>query len=116
MDRRFHDRRPATFHAQVTELTTPEVSASGPVGDISEEGLGVDLPVQFKPGSIVRLNINDCELFGFVVHSTPEGSMFRTGFEVVEVLIGTSGLAQLLKATLRDAMPKLQLERPARSA
>lgn len=116
MDRRIHERRWAHFQAQVVDLSTPEVSTSGPVADISESGIGVELPLPFAPGAIVRINIDDCVLFGFVAHSTPEGNTFRTGIEVVEVLIGTSGLARLLQATLQEAMPQLQLESPTRPA
>jgi hypothetical protein len=116
MDRRFHERRPASFQVRVTEISTPEVSASGQASDISESGIGIDLPLQFQPGSVVRLEINDCVLFGFVAHSTPQRTGFRTGIEVVQVLLGTSDLAQLLKATLQEAMPALQLESPGRSS
>ena len=67
--------------------------------------MGVHLPLQFMLGSVVRLNINDSVLFGFVAYSTPERSYFRTGIEVVQVLIGGSDLSQVLKATLEEVMP-----------
>ena len=60
------------------------------------------------PRSVVRLNINDSVLFGFVSHSTPERSYFRTGIEVVQVLIGGSDLSQMLKTTLEEAMPDVE--------
>jgi PilZ domain len=56
----------------VTEVEDPDLSASGQVVDISESGIGVYLPLQFMPGSAVRLNINDSVLYGFVTYSTPE--------------------------------------------
>lgn len=110
MDQRAHDRVPAFFQVRVTELSAPEFSASGQAIDISESGIAVYLPLQFAPGSPVRLNIRDSVLYGFVAYSFPERSFFRTGIEVVEVLIGTSGLSQLLKATLEEATPNLQME------
>jgi hypothetical protein len=60
------------------------------------------------PRSVVRLNINDSVLFGLVAHSTPERSYFRTGIEVVQVLIGGSDLSQMLKTTLEEAMPDVE--------
>ena len=66
--------------------------------------------ISFTPGSAVRLNINDSVLFGFIAYSTPERSFFRTGIEVVQVLVGTSEIAQLLKTTLEERMPNVQLE------
>jgi len=92
----------------VTELEDPDFSASGQVVEISESGIGVYLPLQFMPGSVVRLNINDSVLYGFVAHSTPERSYFHTGIEVVKVLIGGSDLSQALKATLEDVMPDVE--------
>jgi hypothetical protein len=112
MERRIHPRRPVDFPVQVTELTATELTASGSAEDISESGIGVNLPVRFKPGTVVRLNVNDSVLFGFVAHSTPIPSGYRTGIEVVQVLLGTSGIAQLLKATLEGAMPSLQVATP----
>jgi hypothetical protein len=110
MDVRNHQRRPAAFQVRVTELTVPELSASGEAIDISESGIGVYLPLPFAPGSAVRLNINDSVLFGFIAYSTPERSFFRTGIEVVQVLVGASEIAQLLKTTLQERMPNVQLE------
>ena len=109
MDRRTHDRLPVVFHIRVTELANPEISASGEALDITEAGIGVYLPLQFAPGSPVRLNIKDSELYGFIRYSVAERSFFRTGIEVVEVLIGTSSLSQVLKSTLEEAMPALQM-------
>ena len=108
MDRRVHERHPADFQVRVTEVEDPDFSASGQVVDISESGIAVYLPLQFMPRSVVRLNINDSVLHGFVAHSTPERSYFRTGIEVVQVLIGRSDLSQLLKTTLEEAMPDVE--------
>ena len=108
MDRRIHERHPTDFQVRVTEIEDPDFSASGQVVDISESGIAVYLPLQFMPRSVVRLNINDSVPYGFVAHSTPERSYFRTGIEVVQVLIGGSDLSQVLKTTLDEAMPDVQ--------
>ena len=110
MDRRIHERHLAHFHVCLTDLASPEVSVSGEGIDISESGIGVYLPLKFIPGSVVEIDINDCALFGVVTHSMPERSLFRTGVEVWQVLIGRSELAELLKATLQETMPNQKLE------
>ncbi len=110
MDRRIHERHLAHFQVRLTDLARPEVSASGRGFDISESGIGVYVPLKFTPGSAVELNINDSALFGVVTHSVPERSLFRTGIEVWQVLIGRSELAELLKTTLQETMPNQQLE------
>lgn len=108
VDRRIHERQPTDFQVRVTSVDNPEFSASGQAADISEAGMGVFLPLQFAPRSVVRLNIDDSVLYGFVVHSTPERSYYRTGIEVVQVLIGGSDLSRLLKSTLEEAMPDVE--------
>ena len=108
MDRRIDERYPTGLEVRVSEVDYPAFSASGQVIDLSEAGICVYLPLQFMPGSAVRLNINDSVLYGFVAHSTPERSYFRTGIEVVQVLIGGSDLSQLLKTTLEESMPDVE--------
>jgi hypothetical protein len=113
MDWRAHDRQPVAFQVRVTGCANPELTASGEALDFSESGLGVYLPLQFKPGTLVSLQIKDSVLYGFVAYSTPERSFFRTGIELVQVLIGSSNSSQLLKAKLKEAMPELQMTSPA---
>jgi len=121
----------------MTAMANPGLTLSGETLDISESGIGVCLPLQLTPGSLVQLEIADSVLYGFVAHSRewapmsepsfarnkswigesessaagapPLGRFFRTGIEVVEVLIGTSGLSQLLKANFEERMPSLQM-------
>jgi len=103
-----HERQPTDFQVRVTELEDPDFTASGQVVDISQSGMGIYLPLQFTPGSVVRLTMNDTVLYGFVAHSTPERSYFRTGIEIVQVLIGGADLSQLLKSALEETMPDLE--------
>jgi PilZ domain len=108
VDRRIDERHPTGLQVRVSEIDYLDFSASGQVVDLSQSGIGVYLPLQFTPGSAVRLNINDSVLYGFVAYSRPERSYFRTGIEVVQVLIGGSDLSQLLKTTLEEVMPDVE--------
>lgn len=132
-DRRIHDRVPVAFQVCVTVVTNPELTATGEAQNISSSGLGVFLPIQLVAGSLVRVDIADSVLYGFVAHSeewpivskpsfarnklwsesSPDGDThserrFHTGIEVVEVAVGTSGLSQLLKTTLEETLPNLE--------
>lgn len=137
LDRRTHERAPVAFQVQVTSVTNPELSAAGEAIDISKSGIGMTLPLQFPAGSLVQLEIADSSLCGFVAYSRkwtapsdtpfarnklwiggpesseygapPGATVYQTGIEVVEALIGNSGLSQLLKVTLEHAMPQLQM-------
>jgi hypothetical protein len=72
MDRRLQERHLSRFQVRLTDLASPEVSASGQGIDISEFGIGVYLPLKFIAGSAVELNINDSALFGVVTYSERE--------------------------------------------
>jgi len=137
MEKRYGYRQPVAFQVRVTATANPGVTVSGETLDISESGIGVCLPLLLTPGSLVQLEIADSVMYGFVAHSHEWAPMsepsfvrnkswsgesesrgadalflrrfFRTGIEVVEVLIGTSGISQLLKAKFEERMPSLQL-------
>lgn len=133
-DRRVHDRLPVAFQVCVTVVTNPEISATGEAQDISRSGLGVFLPIPLAAGSLVRVDIADSVLYGFIAHSeewpifskpsfarnklwseaSTEGDSrterrFQTGIDIVEVAMGTSGLSQLLKTTLEETLPNLEI-------
>jgi hypothetical protein len=143
IDRRNHERAPAAFQVRVTSVTSPELTAIGEASDISKFGIGVNIPIHFTMGSLVRLDIADSSLCGFVAYSRkwappsdtpfarnkvwvggaesseygapPDLTVYQTGIEVVEALIGVSGLSQLLKVTLENAMPHLELAHAERA-
>src|SRR5258708_37262883 len=68
-DRRIHDRVAVGFQVGVTVVTNPELTATGEAQDISRSGLGVFLPIPFAAGSLVKVDIADSILYGFVAHS-----------------------------------------------
>jgi hypothetical protein len=105
MDRRLHQRHPCNFDAKVAKLSNPDHFASGNVVDISKSGISVILPLQLAQGEIVQMNIADSRLFGQVVHSKAEGSLFRTGIEVAQVLLGGTDLSHILRRMLIAAIP-----------
>jgi hypothetical protein len=137
MEKRHSYRQAVAFQVRVTVLANPGLTVSGETLDISESGIGVCLPLQLIPGSLVQLEIADSILCGFVAHSLEWAPMseksfarnkswvggesievaqqslgrsFRTGIEIVEALIGTSGLSRLLEANFEERMPNLVME------
>ena len=119
-DRRVHERVPVAFQICVTVVTNPEVTATGETQDISKSGLGVLLSIPLPEGSLVRVDIADSVVYGFIAHSE-EGPIssgeresrparrFHAGIDVVEVAMGTSGLSQLLKTALEDTLPNVKM-------
>ena len=122
---------------RVTAVTSPELTAAGEAQDISNSGLGIFLPIPFPAGSLVRLDIADSVLYGFVAHSeewpmlskpsfarnkvwsepstdadTQPERRYQTGIDIFEFAVGTSGLSQLLKTTLEETLPNLEMSSP----
>jgi hypothetical protein len=50
------------------------------------------------------VQIGDCALFGHVSYGDDDAT-FRTGIEIIRVLIGESDLSLLVRAVLAEAMP-----------
>jgi hypothetical protein len=104
MDLRFDERYRTNLEVMVTDIGAPQRVASGQIIDISQSGVCANLSERLDVGTVVKAQTGDCTLFGHVVYS--EGDpQFRTGIEVVRVLIGESDLARLVNSILAEAMP-----------
>jgi hypothetical protein len=104
MDRRLDERYQTNLAVTVTDTAVPDRVASGRIVNMSEWGACATLSMRFAPGAIVKVEIGDCALFGHVTYSDGEPS-FRTGIEIVRVLIGESDLSRLVNAILVETMP-----------
>jgi len=136
MEKRLYYRQSVAFQVRVTVMADPTIFAYGETLDMSESGMGVSLPRPFMPSSLVQLEIADSVLQGFVAYcrewspmsepsfarnkswvggsdsegeGPPERTNFRAGIEVVEAIIGTSGLSQLLRENFEITMPHLPM-------
>ncbi len=103
-ERRLHQRYQVQYEARVTKRGQRE-STRGRVLDISQSGMSLDLPIQLEPGDAVQLEMADSVVTARVAHSTPEGSSYRTGIEVIRVTLGATDLSYLLQRTLLDVLP-----------
>jgi hypothetical protein len=104
MDRRLDQRYQTNLAVTVTDIAAPDRVASGRIVNLSQSGACADLSMRLPPGAIVKVQIGDCALFGHVTYCEQVDS-FRTGIEIVRVLIGESDLAHLVHAVLVEAMP-----------
>lgn len=107
MEQRFDPRFPADLKVGLRDLNSPDAPYPGTISDISKSGVCVISGAQLRAGSVVRLELADSSMFGFVVYSRADGEAFRTGIEVQRVLIGGTDLSQLLKGILEQEMPKV---------
>jgi hypothetical protein len=105
VERRLDHRRVIDMDVYVTRLTHPTWSGNGQVADISNTGVCIKAPFELAAGDIVRLEVADSNLFGFVVHASREGDAFRAGIEIQRVLIGGTDLSKVLQMALRQALP-----------
>ena len=100
-----HDYFRVQFEARVTKLGNGGRPGCGRVSEISQSGISVDLPFQHAAGDPVEVEMADSVLFGHVVYSNPESSLFRTKIEVKWVRLGGTALSHLLQRTLMETMP-----------
>jgi len=107
MERRADERFKVQFETRVTVLGDQRHSALGRVTDISNSGISVDLPFQLEAGDLVELEMADSTLYGQVVYSHKESSLFRTGIEASRVLLGGTELSSILQRVLMDALPEM---------
>jgi hypothetical protein len=104
MDRRLDERYQTNLAATVTDIAAPDRIASGQIVNLSQSGVCAHLSRRFALGAIVKVQVGDCALFGHVTYCDEEPA-FRTGIEIVRVLIGDSDLSRLLKGILAEVMP-----------
>ena len=104
MGRRLEERYQTNLSAIVTDMASPDRVASGQIVNVSHAGLCANLSMRLALGTTVKVQIGDCRLFGHVTYCDEEQS-FRTGIEIVRVLIGESDLARLVNAILAETMP-----------
>jgi hypothetical protein len=107
MERRFDERHEVQFGATVTVAGEQRHSAVGRVSDISKSGLSVGLPFQLKPGEMVEIEMADSTLYGLVIYSRRDNSVFHTGIELIQVLLGETGVASVLKRVLMETLPEI---------
>lgn len=105
MDRRIHERYPTSLTAKVTALQRQELSCSGEVCDISKSGVCVKTSLELSRGDLIRLEMAESVLYGHVAYSTPDETLFRTGIEVYQVVLGGTDLSDILQTILRQEMP-----------
>jgi hypothetical protein len=104
MDRRLDERYQTNLAAIVTDIASPDHVASGRIVNVSQSGICACLSMRLAVGATVKVEVEDCRLFGHVIYSD-EKPGFRTGIEIVRVLIGESDLSRLVNAILAETMP-----------
>jgi hypothetical protein len=117
-EQRLDERYQANLDVTVTDIAAPDRIASGRIIDISQSGVCANLSSQFALGAVVKAQLADCVLFGHVIDCarvdsnepdagpvSHQDQSFRTGIEVVRVLIGESDLGRLVNAILAEKMP-----------
>lgn len=113
MNLRLHERMPADIEIRVANLTQGEAAGTSTAWmlDASKSGIAMLTRTRFGMNDTVRLDFQDCQLFGHIIYVTEEdGGMFRTGVSVEEVLLGRSDLARLVEALSAASQPVPQAQ------
>jgi hypothetical protein len=94
MDRRLAERYQTNLAAIVTDIASPDRVASGQIVNVSQSGICATLSMRVAIGATVKVQIEDCKMFGHVIYCDDEPA-FRTGIEI----------SRLVNAILVEAMP-----------
>jgi hypothetical protein len=113
MERRVDERYQVQFEVRVTATGDRRHSAVGRVSDISKSGISVGLPFQLAADEMVEIEIADSTLYGHVIYSQPDNELFRTGIEASRVVLGATGLANILQRVLLENLPEIPGLEPA---
>ena len=107
MERRADERFKVQFETRVTVLGTQTQSSFGRVSDISNSGISVELPFPLAAGDKVELEMADSTIYGQVIYSHPDDSLFRVGIEASRVLLGATNLSGILERVLLESAPEM---------
>jgi hypothetical protein len=97
MERRYNQRMAGDLPVLLTLLDS-EQELRGKVLDLSESGVGVLLWTAADPGAMVKMEILGIIFYGYVAHSRPEGTGFRTGIFVEPALLDSSNIVELVNS------------------
>jgi hypothetical protein len=103
IDRRTEERDQCNETLTVTLLDTPATSLSCTGANRSDGGLNVGLPVEVRPGTLLKVEGRDHLLLGEVVWSRPSGDSFATGIKVVHSIGNLAALARLNRELLKHS-------------
>jgi hypothetical protein len=107
MERRSEERYQVQFGAKVTVAGDRGLSAVGRVSDISNSGINVGLPFELAAGEVVEIEIADSTLYGLVIYSRRDNSVFHTGIELIQVVLGTTEESGVLQKVLIETTPEI---------
>lgn len=102
MDRRFDPRLPADLPVSIVRLDD-DTKVAGSLMDISESGICALLSESIPAGTLVQVSILEVGLYGEIVYSHDEGSGFRTGVFVEQVLLETSNVSRVVQSYLETS-------------
>lgn len=104
MDRRVEERFLANAEVIIIDLATRDC-AEGNLADLSKGGVCVLSPRAFSVEAVVRLEFADSVVYGCVTHCSGDEPWFRIGIELLQVLLGTTDIANVLNALLLEVLP-----------
>ena len=100
MNQRLYERFQIQLDAKVMDITNEGQSDGGRLVDVSRGGMCVELAHPVELGNVVRVDCSEGSFFGQVMHATRNGSGFRIGIDVFNVLLGRSDLSRLIERAL----------------
>jgi hypothetical protein len=106
MERRLENRWSCDFEAKLTGLKNGD-TGPGRITNISKSGIGILSSLRFEQGDVVQVDLADNKMFGHIAYCHADADSYRTGIEIVQVLVGGPQLSRLLETILRESLPTI---------
>ena len=102
MERRYDTRIPIDLPVKYAILGSDYDRLAGHVRDVSEGGLRMTTDIVLNVGAFLRIQLEDCVLFGEVKYCCPWMGGYVSGCYVERVLLGDSEISRLISVTLQE--------------
>lgn len=113
MERRQEPRFASELWGTLTILGLADITLPAYVEEVSEGGARIAVTQALEPGSFIRLEIIDTELYCEVRYCCRRSSAYMVGLLVERSLFGPSHLSQLIEHLLQPSLVTASLPPPA---
>ena len=110
MNQRREVRIQANQSVAITLFGESDVEVSALIRNISGKGIGLELQGPVRPGTLIKVDLQDALLLGEVIYCRKDESSYYVGVELEHSLCGLGELSRMVNA-FHDAMASHQGDR-----
>lgn len=108
MNQRREARYKANQSVSITLFGEVDVRITGTVKNISGKGIGLELDRPVRPGTALKVDLDDALMLGEVIYCRRDASSYYAGVELEHSLCGLGELSRMVAAFDRAVEPSEQ--------